>query len=282
VESTGHGDYTSPATHGPLFFSFLRGDGGSLDCASCHGATYDGGVGPSCNACHLSNGWTASWKTNCSFCHGTRNASTKTTSYSVLTSPTLSAPPDALSQRLTGTAAPSRTGAHVAHLTGKGSTSGATYAAAVPCASCHTVPADYAHAGGPGRAPVTLKGTGGLPASLGTYVQASGTCTTYCHGSTLVNDLGATAPPPAWTGTELGCTGCHGNPPVSGQHDLHVNQLGWWCADCHTGAINYSNVIGPRHLDGTRDVVFFSPGSTWDGAFCTSACHESGETRSWH
>jgi predicted CxxxxCH...CXXCH cytochrome family protein len=123
---------------------------------------------------------------------------------------------------------------------------------------------------------VVLTGTGGLPANLGSYTQSTGTCTTYCHGSTLGS--GAT---PVWTGGELGCTGCHGNPPGSGQHDMHVNQMGYRCADCHSGTADYSNVIGPSHLDGARNVQYFSPGSTWDGSSCTSACHDDGGSRSW-
>jgi predicted CxxxxCH...CXXCH cytochrome family protein len=279
VQSAGHGDFSSPATHGPAFFDYLRGSG--MDCRSCHGQDLGGAGAPSCNGCHLSSGWTASWQTNCSFCHGTRNAFTMRNAYTVTAQPTLSAPPDALAQRLTGVADPSRTGAHQAHLTGRGSTSGEIYAAPVPCGSCHTVPVDYAHAGGPGRAPVVLQGTGGLPASLGTYSQSAGTCTTYCHGSTLANASGQVSPPPVWTGAELGCAGCHGNPPISGMHDLHVIQYGYYCADCHYGSVDYVGAVKPGHLNGSRDVQFNPPTTTWTGTFCSSNCHEGSEFRPW-
>jgi predicted CxxxxCH...CXXCH cytochrome family protein len=270
LDGGGHAaGFDAAAVHGPQFFSSLRGT--VTDCRSCHGATFDGvGTVPSCNACHLSNGWTASWQTNCSFCHGTRNTFTRTTPYTVTSEPTLSAPPDALSQRLTGVADPSRTGAHQSHLTGKGSASSAIYVTTpIACATCHTVPGDYAHAGGPGPAPVVLKGTGTLPTNLGTYTLSSGTCTTYCHGSTIGNTL-----PVAWSAGELGCAGCHGNPPQTGQHNLHVNGNGNWCTDCHAGTVFFDNtIVGTGHVNGLQDVLFYSPGSTWDGNNCTASCH---------
>jgi predicted CxxxxCH...CXXCH cytochrome family protein len=281
--SGGHPDWSAPATHGQHFFAYLRGTVGELNCTTCHGATFDGGLGPSCTSCHSNTaGWTADWRTNCSFCHGTRNATTKTTPYSVATSPTLSAPPDALSQRLTGVADPTRSGAHQAHLTGKGSGTGTTYSAPIACGTCHTVPADYQHAGGPGRAPVVLKGlSGSLPASLGSYSADSGTCTTYCHGATMANPT-----PPAWNGGELGCTGCHGNPPLTGQHDYHVNQMGYWCADCHTNSVTYPPpYIGVKHLNGKVDVDFYSaylPASKYSGGTCsTVTCHPFSYPVTW-
>jgi predicted CxxxxCH...CXXCH cytochrome family protein len=280
--SAGHVDYASPATHGPRFFEFLGGATGALDCTTCHGATYDGGLGPSCNDCHASAGWTG-WSTNCSFCHGTRSDATKA-GYDVALRPEWAAPPDALAQRLDPAHAPvpARTGAHQAHLTGKGSGTGQAYAAAFPCATCHTVPTDEAHAGGPGRAPVVLKGSGTLPADLGSYAPDTGTCTTYCHGTTLADDQGSTAAPPAWTGGEPGCTGCHGNPPASGEHAFHVTGQGNTCAVCHLTTVGTSGAIGVAHVDGSRTVVFILPGvSTWDGTSCTAVCHNPAGPRAW-
>jgi hypothetical protein len=278
VEASGHGDFTSPATHGPAFFDFVGSVPGALNCTNCHGATYGGGTGPSCNACHATNGWTASWQTNCSFCHGTKNAFTQGTAYAVGAYPLLSAPPDAIAQRLDIPAhapVPSRTGAHVAHLTGRGSTSGAAYATPLACGTCHTVPTNLSHIGGStSRATVTLVGTGSLPANLGTYSQAAGTCTTYCHNPVA---------PPAWTGDEMGCAGCHGYPPSTGQHDYHVVDLGTWCADCHAGSVDFAgNIVGAGHLNGVTNVQFYSPGSTWDGSNnCTASCHPFPDSVSW-
>jgi hypothetical protein len=278
VDGSGHGDFTSPATHGPAFFDFLGGTS-TMDCKVCHGADYGGGVGPSCNACHASNGWTASWQTNCSFCHGTKNSFTQATAYAVSAYPLLSAPPDAIAQRLdpAHAAVAARTGAHVAHLTGRGGTSGSVYSAPIACGNCHAVPGNLSHIGGSSsRATVALVGTGSLPANLGTYSQAASTCTTYCHGSTLVDDVGHVSAAPAWwPGSELGCAGCHGYPPNSGQHNMHVNGNGNWCTDCHAGTVFFDNtIVGTGHLNGLRDVQFYSPGSTFDGNNCTALCHE--------
>ena len=272
IDGGGHGDYTAPAIHGPAFFDYLRGTG--LDCKSCHGQDLNGGSAPSCNACHVSNGWTANWQINCSFCHGTRSTFTRTNLYSVNTYPTLSAPPDALSQRLTGVPDASRTGAHQAHLTGRGSSSSTFYSNPIPCATCHAIPADYAHAGGPGRAPVTLTGTGSLPASLGTYSQTNATCSTYCHSPSV----------PVWTGGELGCGGCHGLVPASGEHELHLVDLaskGYTCANCHVGTVDFQGAVNAQHLDGLRQVEFSGSSTTWTGSACFSDCHDSGEARRW-
>lgn len=280
---SGHGDYASPATHGPAYFESLAGAPGALDCAACHGATGGGGLGPSCNACHASAGWTG-WSTNCSFCHGTKSAATQA-GYDVAAHPEWAAPPDDLAQRLDPNrpSDPARTGAHQAHLTGRGSSTGTAYAAPFPCATCHTVPADVAHAGGPGRAPVVLKGSGNLPADLGTYAPDTGTCTTYCHGTTLADDAGFVSPPPAWSAAELGCAGCHGNPPASGEHAFHVTGQAYTCGVCHATTVGTDGAIGPAHLDGARTVAFIGTGvATWNGASCTALCHASPSApRAW-
>ena len=171
-------------------------------------------------------------------------------------------------------AVPARTGAHQIHLTGS------AIAGAFSCATCHAVPTTMAHAGGPGRAPVTLSGAGQLllPASLGSYSQATGNCTTYCHANR----------PVSWSGSgPLACYSCHGYPPPSGAHDPHVIDLGYWCADCHsattafpTAQQPYGAILG-NHVDGTATVQFYSAGTFWDGASCTSACHDNTDWRSW-
>ena len=145
------------------------------------------------------------------------------------------------------------------------------------------MPTDYAHAGGPGRAPVTLVGTrASLPASLGSYDPATGRCATYCHGNTLFNDINQVASPPWWAGTELGCTGCHGNPPTTGGHSNHVLNQGMACAECHWTAIDFAGSMGAAHVDGVRTVIFASPGTTWDGSNeCTSACHDFPQPVGW-
>ena len=65
------------------------------------------------------------------------------------------------------------------------------------------------------------------------------TCTVYCHTAG-----GASLPIPSWTGGEVGCGSCHGNPPPAPHPDEDA------CADCHEAG-------GPgdptRHVDGTVD-----------------------------
>ena len=97
----------------------------------------------------------------------------------------------------------------------------------------------------------------------------------------LFDDIGQVKPPPRWTGPELGCAGCHGNPPTTGQHTMHVIGMGWWCADCHAASVDFDNKIGASHLNGRRDVNFYSPGTSWDGGSCSSACHADTNWYSW-
>ncbi len=297
----GHPNFTSPADHGPAYFDFVGRVPGYLNCASamCHGADLNGaGIAPSCHACHLRNGWTG-WQTNCSFCHGTASPATQA-GYDVGAHPTWSAPPDAISQRLTGTAAPDRTGAHQAHLTGV-TAGGQSFAAPFLCATCHAVPTTVSHIpGAAARAVVALSGAGqaSLPSGLGTYDPTAGTCATYCHGATMLTNSGTpVSPPPAWAGTTPSCVnGCHGVPPASGRlgtdmdsgdvvpvHILHVGYGGFNCAVCHFGLV--TDVPGvpalgatrTSHVNGAKDVVL-QYGGTWDpvGGNCTVSCHGTG------
>jgi hypothetical protein len=296
VQAAGHGDFTSPATHGPQFFGFVSGTPGSLTCTSCHGATFGGGSGPSCNSCHAGAGWTG-WQTNCSFCHGARTAAAMA-GYDVNAQPAWAAPPDAVSQRLTGVDAPDRTGAHQPHLTGL-ATNGMTFAPAFRCATCHAVPGDFAHVGGTGaRAVVSLQGAGqaSLPPSLGTYSAATGSCTTYCHGETLSGRNPAT--PPAWNTTPptfwplpgsptVACVRCHGAAPNTGLHDVHYSEQGLACGECHISTTSSNPYFPPTlnpdvslHVNGAIDVEF-DQGGSWDalGGSCNASCH--GEWRGW-
>lgn len=240
--------YVDPAAHGRDFFEFLtaaqpRRD--ELACSSCHGAAYDRRVasGRSCNTCHETVGGWASWQTNCSFCHGVSDATTKAAAYDVSLFPTRSSPPDAIAQRLGGGPAPDRTGAHTAHLTQ------GPYATAFACSICHEVPSTLAHISGREvRAAVVLTAPGGTgPDPLG-YDAANGTCATRCHGA-----VGS----PAWSSTGLACNGCHGIPPATSTHagmtaDLTV------CAGCHPDTVDATGALkvsGGTHVNGTVNVV---------------------------
>ena len=312
VQATGHGDFTSPAVHGPQFFDFIGGAPGALQCTNCHGTTYGGGTGPSCNNCHgVTNGW-ANWQTNCSFCHGTKSAATKA-GYSVAANPTWSAPPDAITQRLTGIAAPDRTGAHQAHLAGLGS-NGKSYSVPFQCGTCHAVPGNLSHVGTSGtRATVALVGTGQaqLPANLGNYDPATGSCTTYCHGSTMVSSTATPVAQPVWNsidfwppsgGFTLDCDKCHGTPPASGGtaqgenvHSFHYNTQGLSCGNCHF--LTATSVPPPFpplllgdatfHVNGYKDVVF-GPAPSVVGVWtpsglgnCSVNCHGSVGDQTW-
>ena len=84
LDGGGHGDgYAAPALHGRDFFASVAAGSGS--CTVCHGATYADPIADgdrSCNSCHADSGWvtlagTPNWQTNCSFCHGVKDAATQ-------------------------------------------------------------------------------------------------------------------------------------------------------------------------------------------------------------
>ena len=273
----GHPDpFVLASVHGPQYLDDLAGTPGASSCASCHGPSLG-----YCDACHsrpASGGW-ASWQTNCTFCHGTR-----TPAYAAA-SVTLSSPPDALSQRLTGVAVATRTGKHRQHLNGKPGYN------AVPCATCHAVPTTAAHVSVDRRATVvfdpaaafptlTADELAALPDPLATY-DPSGTTprcgNNYCHGFTLAGrTTNGALYPPGWSTLAPGinsCTVCHGDPPRSGRllaadgvycadscsiHYWHVQALpdaGYdTCTDCHTGSAAANTA--KRHVNGRFDVVW--------------------------
>jgi len=231
--------FAAAAVHGPEYFAFVSGTGG-LACTSCHGADYSAPIaaGQSCNSCHAAAGWTG-WQQNCSFCHGQKSVATQA-GYLLADHPTWAAPPDAVSQRLGGPAVPARSGAHAIHLTGS------ALARPLLCQTCHAVPSGPAHVSGrAARAAVVLSGAGqgSLPAALGSYSAAAGTCLTACHG---------TSASPAWSTTGLACGGCHATPPATPTHASVTGGL-TACAACHPGTMNADGTIkvaGGLHVDG--------------------------------
>jgi predicted CxxxxCH...CXXCH cytochrome family protein len=247
ASEVGHGYFMSPTTHGPAFFAYQDGVPGSPQCPNCHGPNLVGqGIAPGCDGCHAQAGW-ASWRTSCSFCHGARNASTKA-GYDLAAHPAWAAPPDAVAQRLSGAAAPERTGAHQAHLSGE--SGGQAVSAPFACGTCHPVPPDYRHARGV-RAIVTLSGAGQaqLPAALGSYDAVAGTCAVYCHGA---------AASPRWDATGVGCTSCHGAPPAPDTGHPAVSSDLRTCVGCHPAAMNADGTVdaaGGKHVNGAVDVV---------------------------
>lgn len=266
-----------PSLHGPA------AEGGASGCTECHGADYGGGaVGVSCNACHETIGY-ADWKTNCTFCHGTR-----TPGWTDANLP-LAAPPLALDRTADQTSANPKVGAHQAHLVGT------TYANPLTCGTCHggipprTFPGSLGHVDGqPATIAFASPATQGVTPS---YAGNGGSCAVYCHGTgtAFVNPTApgpSTTVSPAWTATSIACDGCHGTPPTTGQHGFTNHQFP--CGYCHltvagTGATP-SIVNKTLHVNGQKDVALDVPG-TWDGSAktCTNvACHAVQNTRNWY
>jgi predicted CxxxxCH...CXXCH cytochrome family protein len=284
--------YAARSAHGSQYLDRLAGAAGAVDCTSCHGATL-----AFCDACHgqsASGGW-VSWRTNCTFCHGARTPAYRAGDL------VRAAPPDAVSQRLTGVAAPTRTGNHLAHLSGRAGFP------SLPCASCHAVPATIEHVRLDRRAPVAFDAgaafttlgaqeLAALPTPLATYSPSTGQCgANYCHGGGLP---GGTSTTPAWASDAppiADCTTCHGAPAASaatlvGGGDLcattcnlhvgHANAFG--CAVCHAGSAP-ANTAG-RHVDGSLDVAWGAGiTGTWDpqAKTCGVSCHSDVVPRGW-
>jgi predicted CxxxxCH...CXXCH cytochrome family protein len=277
IPNIAHPNYSLQSLHGPAYLEFLGGRPGARQCsnAACHGPTLNGaGIAPSCHTCHASAGWTG-WQTNCSFCHGARNAQTMA-GYASSAHPTWAAPPDAVAQRLdpARAAVPSRTGAHQAHLAGA-TAAGLSFAAPFACATCHTVPTDLGHVDGADqRAVVTLSGAGqaSLAASLGTYDPVSGTCSTYCHGA---------SPSPAWSATGLVCGSCHAVPPAPSTGHPDVGPSLGSCVGCHPGSVLADGTIdlaGGKHLDGTVEASGGGGGAHplhLNGGLACTVCHRT-------
>jgi predicted CxxxxCH...CXXCH cytochrome family protein len=216
-------------------------------CKGCHGETLDGGVAPSCNDCHQDHGY-ANWQSNCTFCHGARQAT-----YAAEADLSKAAPPQGVHGETSAT--DPHVGAHQKHL-GNGSVLSNGFA----CTTCHDVPTTLGHIDG--AATLTfgaLAKTGGLSPAV-----AAGKCSSvYCHGSAS----------PTWTGT-VSCGDCHAVPSTSGKHSTHT---GVACSKCHPGYAATS-VNEALHVDGKYDVSIVTPGSgtvTFSAWPSGCACHSA-------
>ncbi len=254
VQGAGHAaGYAAPSVHGPDAIAFLAAAPGASGCTDCHGANFDGGLGPSCNACHATAdadrpnfpGGVADWRANCTFCHGT-----PTEPFTASSNPLLAAPPQSVAGE-TDPALPG-VGAHQKHL------QGGVYSDAFECETCHAVPSGLAHVNGTAALKSPLDGTGQrqLPASLGTYTAATQTCAVYCHAQN-----GGSQPAPTWTGV-ASCNSCHGlpppstNPAVNGWHTGIAAHGAEPCASCHLGYGSGVSVDLALHVNGAKDAVF--------------------------
>jgi predicted CxxxxCH...CXXCH cytochrome family protein len=180
----------------------------------------------------------------CTGCHGDLGRSTANADPLVQI-----APPVAPS----GNAADPAIGAHLAHLTD------GPLAKALPCSSCHVVPAS---AGAHQQPVVVFSGlaTTSLPGSPTTVPSfAGGSCSaTYCHGR-FPNGEAANAP--AWTGAPAQCGSCHGVPPTPTAAG-HYHPQNPDCNACHAG-YSATAVVAATHVDGAVQLV---------GLTCTT-CH---------
>ena len=216
---THHPDgFSAPDQHGTEF-----NVAGPATCSSCHGDDLAGGTsGVSCEKCH------ASFRTNCTFCHGGTDNET-------------GAPPENVAGEIdTGLAS---VGAHTAHLLTE-----STWHKTMDCATCHIVPADALDAG-------HIDGTvlhewSKLATKKGSEPVWDGTTCSgvYCHGAA---SSGGTAPVPDWTvvdGSQSQCGGCHALPPTEGHPSSDD------CSKCHGCVSDDTNAIRPEsaqfHIDG--------------------------------
>ncbi len=223
VEALGHGEaWMDPSSAG---FHAFTAELGLDACKGCHGQDLSGGVaGVACGQCHdqdLPPG-VASWRTNCTMCHGGTDNQT-------------GAPPRTTWGR---SADPIRTGAHTRHVSN-----------GLDCGVCHVRPADALAAGhiDATTATVTFAGlavTGGAQPS---WSRADASCaSTYCHGN-FRNGNATYAP--SWTAPAANACGtCHTLPP-GGTHPKNPT-----CGNCHDGYTSTS--VNPAlHLNGAVDVM---------------------------
>jgi len=241
-------------------------------CALCHGVDYGGGLGPSCTGCHEERLGVADWRTNCTFCHGTRTAAGLAATPGAASA--LAAPPATVTGTGDQTSANPKVGAHQRHLVA------GTYSAPLACGSCHAVPAQtfpgsLDHLDGTAAVQFSAAALQGV-ANPG-YAGAGGSCAVYCHGSTSLL-FGGTNKTPAWTSSGgVVCGSCHTLSPTSGQHVLHLVDCSIPCASCHPGYSIPDLVNTATHVNGVFDaspIVTTATFSSWpSGAATCSGCH---------
>lgn len=259
-------DFAQPSQHGLALTS------GAQDCRGCHGETLSGGAAPSCDSCHAPG-----WRTDCTFCHGT-----KLTDPGAISPPAgTGAPPRGLLGQLAREEQTFR--AHTEHVTVRNHR-------AYDCIECHVKPTDalsldHVFDDTPGQARVTFE----LGLSRGGAYDDDGGCSNlYCHGNGQApnGSMRHDAPRPD-------CNGCHAGPTatgaarrgLSGQHAEHLGE-GVQCYECHGGTVDRGGAIVGTvlHVNGVRDVVFAAgtiARAPADGR-CSGSCHgERHDGRDW-
>ncbi len=119
----------------------------------------------------------------------------------------------------------------------------------------------------------TVQATTTVPATtVPTTTPATSTTTT---ATTTVPPT--TAPTTIPTTVAPSCVACHGIPPTTGRHTVHVNTAGISCAVCHGSGYSNNTTNATLHLNGVVDIV----GTIgWDATSrsCANSCHGS---RTW-
>ena len=93
-----------------------------------------------------------------------------------------------------------------------------------------------------------------------------------CAGGTPVLTQACTYVPPTPV-----CGSCHSIPPASGQHDFHVNSMGYDCSRCHGTGYSSTAVTATTHMNGVLNVVNTLNYNATAGS-CSPGCHG---TRTW-
>jgi predicted CxxxxCH...CXXCH cytochrome family protein len=246
-------NYAQPTVHGPDANANLG------FCKTCHGATFGGDVGPSCNDCHAQNGH-ATWLTECTFCHGDGARAAKG-GFPQVGNPAVAAdqaaPPVGTQGEQTGSQV--AVGAHTAHLDAGG------FTRQIQCTECHgaSLPtnADHANASvalGWGTL-ATTRGVVPTPSAFDATWEQNPNCTNYCHGATLAP---GTKVNPSWVVAADGdCGTCHLMRPGN-WHPVNTT-----CADCHgAGYVSLASADPQRHVNGTVDLT---------AALSCTSCHGS-------
>ncbi|MBF0451912.1 MAG: CxxxxCH/CxxCH domain-containing protein [Candidatus Magnetomorum sp.] len=236
--------WDDPQQHGFAFF-----DDKSF-CEKCHGQDLSGGAtNVSCDTCHP-----ASWKEDCTFCHGKKDNQT-------------GAPPLGVHNDDIGFP-------HSVHVIEN------TYHIAF-CDSCHILPAtvdDPKHIdgmyGGEVRCEIIFKDFDNTQ-----YDTTHRTCSNiYCHG----NGREPLDGPLSWWTKDykgLTCSSCHGgyttSEKLSGKHETHLTVLNLKCSTCHGNMIASDDIIKNKalHINGQVNIQIKQGSYNRDNGTCSVTCH---------
>jgi predicted CxxxxCH...CXXCH cytochrome family protein len=276
------GCHSAPGAGEPTPWHPAVADG--VQCGLCHPGYTNTSVNKQLHVNGVANLIAPDLATSCTACHGDPNRILPPGTPAVVKA----APP--VDRNGSSSSTQAGVGAHQAHLL-PGVTA---LAAPVACSECHIVPTDLSHVGPAVTTPATLA-WGPIATANGAEARfdpAAATCANYCHGVTLT---GGEWTQPIWTkvdGTQARCGTCHGNPPSSGQHALHVSTT--WpaisCGVCHPGGYAYGVVdpaVVPIHVNGVVNMNQSTGFADWnagavgpnDGRGTATGCHDG--TRYW-